>query len=184
LEQAEPAARRRDIALNLKVPDAPIRIRHDPQRIGQVVANLVGNAIKFTPRHGSVTVDVHPQRDGARIEVSDTGVGIDATELPRIFERVYRGSRANEARGSGSGLGLAIVRSIVEMHGGTVAVESRLGAGSRFTVTLPRDPRAVHAPAAAPDPASEVQVLAMLDDANVADSSSSEATRLNPRASA
>jgi two-component system sensor histidine kinase BaeS len=185
VEQAEPAARKRGIALASHLPDAPIRIRHDPQRIGQVVANLVANAIKFTPRNGSVTVDVHAHRDGARIEVSDTGVGIDAAELPRIFDRFYRGSRANEARGSGSGLGLAIVRSIVEMHGGTVAVESRLGAGSRFTVTLPRDPRTVHVPAPAPDAtAAETPVLGALDDAIVADSSSSEPTRLNPRASA
>jgi hypothetical protein len=72
--------------------------------------------------------------------VTDTGVGIDAAELPHIFERFYRGSRANEARGSGSGLGLAIVRSIVDMHGGTVSVETGTGTGSRFTVHLPRDP--------------------------------------------
>jgi two-component system sensor histidine kinase BaeS len=78
---------------------------------------------------------------GATIEVADTGIGIDPAELPRIFDRFYRGSRASEARGSGSGLGLAIVRSIVEMHGGTVAVESRLGQGSTFRVTLPAQPR-------------------------------------------
>ena len=73
--------------------------------------------------------------------MSDTGVGIDASELPRIFERFYRGSRANEARSSGSGLGLAIVRSIVDMHHGRITVESRLGQGSTFTVYLPHDPR-------------------------------------------
>jgi len=185
VEQAEPAARKRGVALAVHLPDAPLRIRHDPQRIGQVVANLVGNAIKFTGRGGSVTVDVHPHRDGARIEVSDTGVGIDAAELPRVFDRFYRGSRANEARGSGSGLGLAIVRSIVEMHGGTVAVESRLGTGSRFTVTLPRDPRTAHAPAVAPgSDAPEAPRPGVLDEPIVADSSSGEATRLNPKASA
>jgi hypothetical protein len=81
--------------------------------------------------------------DGARIDVTDTGVGIDHGELPHIFERFYRGSRANEARGSGSGLGLAIVRSIVDMHGGSVIVESGPGTGSRFTVRLPSDPRTV-----------------------------------------
>ena len=70
-------------------------------------------------------------------------MGIDPAELPHIFERFYRGSRANEARGSGSGLGLAIVRSIVDMHGGTIVVESRVGEGSRFIVELPRDPRLV-----------------------------------------
>jgi DNA topoisomerase VI subunit B len=107
------------------------------------VANLVGNAIKFTPRGGRVRVSVEPTPDGARIDVADTGVGIDPGELPHIFDRFYRGSRANEARGAGSGLGLAIVRSIVDIHGGTVTVESGAGQGSRFTVRLPQDPRSV-----------------------------------------
>jgi signal transduction histidine kinase len=142
VEQARPAARRRGVALRLDLAGAPIRLRHDPQRIGQVVTNLVGNAIKFTERGGSVDVRVEAvPDDGARIEVSDTGVGIEPAELPRIFDRFYRGSRANEARGSGSGLGLAIVRSIVDMHHGSVEVVSRLGSGTTFTVTLPADPR-------------------------------------------
>jgi signal transduction histidine kinase len=143
VEQAEGTARKRDIALRLHVPDRPVRIRHDPQRIGQVVSNLVLNAIKFTPRGGSVDVHLAPAEGGARIDVVDTGVGIDEAELPHIFERFYRGSQANEARGSGSGLGLAIVRSIVDMHGGSIEVESRVRHGSRFTVTLPADPRLV-----------------------------------------
>ncbi|HLX36131.1 MAG TPA: HAMP domain-containing sensor histidine kinase [Candidatus Limnocylindrales bacterium] len=142
IEQATPTARRRGIELNARIPDEAIRVRHDPVRIGQVVTNLVGNALKFTPRGGRVDVAVRGTRDGgAEIQVSDTGVGIDPAELPRIFDRFFRGSRASEARSSGSGLGLAIVRSIVEMHGGTVDVESRLGEGSTFTVTLPRQPR-------------------------------------------
>ena len=141
--QHDALAIRRGVTLSVELPDAPIRIRHDPPRIGQVVANLVGNAIKFTPRGGSVRATVVPTDDGARIDVVDTGVGIDPAELPRIFERFYRGSRANEARSSGSGLGLAIVRSIVDMHGGTVEVASGSGAGTRFTVILPRDPRTV-----------------------------------------
>ena len=149
VEQTAAAARRRGVELSLHLPDAPIRIRHDPQRIGQVVANLVANAVKFTPRGGSVSVDVAGTSDGARIEVVDTGVGIDVSELPHIFERFYRGSRANEARGSGSGLGLAIVRSIVDMHGGTIEVDSRVGRGSRFVVTLPRDPRLIEGTPAA-----------------------------------
>ena len=107
-----------------------------------------------------MTVDVSPTPEGARIEVADTGVGIDPAELPHIFERFYRGSRANEARGSGSGLGLAIVRSIVDMHGGTVEVESRVGAGSRFIVTLPRDPRLVEG-----TPAAERAAVASAADA-------------------
>jgi signal transduction histidine kinase len=140
-EQAEPAGRRRGVSLELRLAPAPVRVRHDPQRIGQVVANLVGNAIKFTPGGGSVVVTLESHRDGARLEVRDTGVGIDATEIPRIFERFYRGSRANEARGSGSGLGLAIVKSIVDMHGGRISVESRVGSGTTFAVILPRDPK-------------------------------------------
>jgi len=142
VEQAVTTAKRRDITLTLDSPPDPVPIRHDPVRIGQVVSNLVGNAIKFTPRGGSVAVSVRGEPHGAAsITVSDTGVGIDATELPRIFDRFFRGARASEARGSGSGLGLAIVRGIVEMHGGTIAVESRVGAGTTFRVLLPRQPR-------------------------------------------
>ena len=141
--QHDSTAARRGVRVTVDLPDAPIRIHHDPPRIGQVVANLVGNAIKFTPRGGSVRVAVVPTDDGAQIDVTDTGVGIDAAELPHIFERFYRGSRANEARGSGSGLGLAIVRSIVDMHGGTIQVETGAQRGSRFTVHLPGDPRVV-----------------------------------------
>jgi signal transduction histidine kinase len=187
VEQAEGPARRRGVHLRVSLPDSPIRIRHDPQRIGQVVTNLVGNAIKFTPRGGTVDVVVRPHPAGAEIEVRDTGVGIDASELPRIFDRFYRGSRANEARGSGSGLGLAIVRSIVDMHGGTVTVESLLGRGSRFTVVLPRDPRSMGgaspsaggaAPAAGPEPAED----GVPAPPNVADSSPTEGPRLNPEA--
>ena len=147
--QHDALAERRGVKVELDLPARPVRIRHDPPRIGQVVANLVGNAVKFTPRDGAVRVSVEPTTDGARIDVADTGVGIDANELPHIFERFYRGSRANEARGSGSGLGLAIVRSIVDIHGGTVSVESGPGTGSRFTVRLPMDPRSVEGTPAA-----------------------------------
>ena len=182
VEQAEPTAARRGVDLRVSVSDGPIRIRHDPQRIGQVVTNLVGNAIKFTPRGGSVEVSVAPQGDGARIEVRDTGVGIEANELPRIFDRFYRGSRANEARGSGSGLGLAIVRSIVDMHNGSVSVESRVGMGTRFVVTLPRDPHAEDgsAPPAGAQAPPTVPAGGTPREPKVADSSPADGSRLNP----
>jgi DNA topoisomerase VI subunit B len=115
--------------------------------------------------------------------VTDTGVGIDAAELPHIFDRFYRGSRANEARGSGSGLGLAIVHSIVDMHGGRVAVESRVGSGSRFTVTLPRDPRLVAGTPAADraDVASAAEAEARATLAtNMQETSPSERSQVNP----
>ena len=178
VEQARPAARRRGVGLRLDLAPVPIRLRHDPQRIGQVVTNLVGNAIKFTEPGGSVDVRVSASAEGgARIEVTDTGVGIEPAELPRIFERFYRGSRANEARGSGSGLGLAIVRSIVDMHRGTVEVVSRLGAGTTVTVTLPADPRREDgaAPAGSTD--------APADLAKMVDSSPTGAPRLNRESS-
>jgi signal transduction histidine kinase len=197
VEQAGATARRRGVDLTLSRPDRPIRIRHDPQRIGQVVTNLVGNALKFTPRGGSVEVAVRAQRNGAEIEVRDSGVGIDSAELPRIFDRFYRGSRANEARGSGSGLGLAIVRSIVEMHAGTVTVESALGRGSRFLVSLPRDPKGEIAAATPPQEGSAGPsttrrrgVAARFTGsrpgkaaAKVADSSPPDSSHLNPEAS-
>jgi signal transduction histidine kinase len=193
-------AERRGVDVRLDLPTRPIRIRHDPPRIGQVIANLVGNAVKFTPRGGTVRVSVEPTSDGARIDVVDTGVGIDPRELPHIFERFYRGSRANEARGSGSGLGLAIVRSIVDIHGGTVTVESGPGTGSRFTVRLPQDPRSVEGtPAAAQaDVASAAEgtrrIAAAIGDAdrngssdasqdaerNVTETSPSDAPHVNP----
>ena len=165
VEQSAATARRRGVELTMDRPDQPIQIRHDPVRIGQVVANLIGNAIKFTPRGGAVRVDVRGEADhAASITVADTGIGIDPAELPRIFDRFFRGSRASEARGSGSGLGLAIVRGIVEMHGGTVTVESRPGAGATFRVVLPANPRP---PAGA-------------TGASVAETSPSPAQNLNP----
>jgi len=179
VEQARPAARRRSVALRLDLARSPIRLRHDPQRIGQVVTNLVGNAIKFTEPGGSVDVRVAATLDGgARIDVADTGVGIEPVELPRIFDRFYRGSRANEARGSGSGLGLAIVRSIVDMHRGTVEVVSRLGAGTTFTVNLPADPRREDGGSAAGSTAE-----AAADRGNMVDSSPTGAPRLNRESS-
>jgi signal transduction histidine kinase len=141
VEQAGVSAHRRGLSLTAELPETPLVTRHDPQRLGQVLTNLIGNSLKFTPRGGSVRVVLSPHQRGARIQVIDTGVGIDAKELPHVFDRFYRGSRANEARGSGSGLGLAIVRSVVEMHGGRVMVESRVGSGTTFTVSLPLDPR-------------------------------------------
>jgi signal transduction histidine kinase len=163
--QAAATARRRGVELEMKNAAQPIHLRHDPVRIGQVVTNLVGNGVKFTPRGGRVEVTVQSEPGGgASITVADTGIGIDPAELPRIFDRFFRGSRASEARGSGSGLGLSIVRGIVEMHGGTVSVESRVGVGSTFRVVLPAQVR--------PGPAD--------DGSRMVETSSSSAQNLNP----
>ena len=191
VEQQLATAERRGIRLGVTFPDRPLRIHHDPPRIGQVVGNLVGNALKFTGRGGEVRVSARPENGGARIEVVDTGVGIDAAELPRIFDRFYRGSEANEARSTGSGLGLAIVKSIVDMHHGTIAVESRVGRGTRFVVTLPRDPREVTEVQPPPPDAVAGGFLGaadrstnpapLADSAKMDDSSPIPATTVNPR---
>ncbi|HYI21943.1 MAG TPA: HAMP domain-containing sensor histidine kinase [Candidatus Limnocylindrales bacterium] len=139
IQQAQPSADRKGVKLVMNVPDKPIRQRHDPQRLGQVVGNLIGNAIKFTPSGGQVDVTLTSTKKGAELLVADTGVGINAAELPFVFERFYRGAEANESRAAGSGLGLSIVRSIVEMHNGRVAITSTPGKGTQVSVALPRD---------------------------------------------
>lgn len=149
IEQAAVGARRRGVALDERLPARRVMVRHDATLVGQAVANLVGNALKFTPRGGSVSVAVRPLSTGAAtITVSDNGVGISAEELPRIFDRFYRGTEGLAAarkatRASGSGLGLAIVKSIVDMHAGRIVVESLVGSGTSFTLTLPADPELV-----------------------------------------
>ena len=136
-QQAEPVAGRKGVELVLHLPPDPVRLAHDPPRVGQVLTNLIGNAIKFTPRGGQVHVELVPVPEGARITVSDTGVGIPAEELPHVFERFWRGAGTRE-RGSGSGLGLSIVKTIVDMHEGRIQVVSTPGVGTQMSVMLPR----------------------------------------------
>ena len=108
----------------------------DRDRLRQVLANLVDNAIKYTPSGGQVTVSAAADGDSIRIDVADTGIGIAAHDLPRIWERLYRGDHSRAERGLG--LGLSLVRAIVRAHGGTVDVSTELGRGSTFTIRLPR----------------------------------------------
>jgi signal transduction histidine kinase len=129
----------RGISLDSAVPARPVELRFDRERIVQLMTNLVGNALKFTPPEGGVSVRLDDLDDQVEILVRDTGPGIPEGELPHIFERFYRGTNTGEARASGSGLGLAIARSIVEMHAGTIDVSSRLGEGTEFRIVLPRE---------------------------------------------
>jgi two-component system OmpR family sensor kinase len=131
-------AEQRGVSLMSEVPPAPVMLPFDRERIVQLLTNLVGNGLKFTPHGGQVRVTLSDAPEGAVVEVRDSGPGILASELPHVFERFFRGTNVGDARASGSGLGLAIARSIVEMHGGQIEVASAIGEGSSFTVRLPR----------------------------------------------
>ncbi len=113
----------------------------DPDRIGQVLTNLLGNALQYTPAGGTVTVRAGREGDRVAIAVADTGIGIAAEHLPHVFDRFYRVDRSRARASGGSGIGLTIVRHLVEALGGSVRAESAgLDRGSTFTVTLPRAP--------------------------------------------
>ncbi|VTR77841.1 sensor histidine kinase [Cellulomonas hominis] len=133
-----PVADRAGVRLDLDVPDAPVPLRADPGRLAQVCDNLVSNALKLTPAGGSVTVRVTSGVDHVRIAVADTGLGIPADEVDRLFGRFFRTSTATRNAVPGVGLGLAITRSIVVAHGGAMEVASVEGEGATFTAVLPR----------------------------------------------
>ncbi len=122
--------------------DAPDSVVIDVGRLSQILTNLLHNAAKFT-RAGAITIELRPGTSAARfvVAVSDTGPGIDAAALPHIFDAYFQAHDTASSR-EGSGLGLAIVQSLVRAMGGEVSVESRLGEGTTFTVTLPREPPA------------------------------------------
>ena len=125
--------------LGLEVEPATPAVLADPLKLGQVLDNLVSNALKYTPRGSRVDVTARPGSDDAvEFVVRDNGPGIPEEDLPHIFERFYRVDKGRSREKGGTGLGLSIVKHIVQLHGGRVWVESRLGAGTAFHFTLPR----------------------------------------------
>jgi signal transduction histidine kinase len=122
------------VAVEIEAPPG-LHIRGDRRRVRQVVANLLDNAIKYTPPGGRVTMTARADAPGVVVEVSDTGPGIQPDDLPRIWDRLYRGDRSRSERGLG--LGLSLVRAIVQAHGGRVEAQSTPGQGAVFTVRLP-----------------------------------------------
>lgn len=142
IERLRLFAERQGVELSLSAePDLPL-VRGDADRLGQVLVNLLHNAVKFSPDGGPVTVTVRRQGDEIVTSVSDQGIGIPRASQARVFERFYKVDRAR-VRGGGTGLGLAISRHVVEGHGGRIWVESEEGVGSTFSFTIP-----VEAPAA------------------------------------
>ena len=139
-EAARDGLRPRGVGLSVTGPSAPVAVRVDPQRLTQVLHNLIDNAARYAPEGSDVEV-VAAVDDDLRLTVRDRGPGVPEAELDTIFDRFVRGVRRDERSGTGSGLGLAIVRALVELHGGRVEVRNLAatdGGGAAFTVVLPR----------------------------------------------
>lgn len=136
IESARPRAQAKHIELSQET-NGPATVDGDRDRLIEIAENLISNAVKYTPERGRVVASVHGDGDEARLEVSDTGMGITAEELPHLFGRFYRTKAARDAAIPGTGLGLAITRALVASHGGVIEVSSEPGAGTTFRVRLP-----------------------------------------------
>jgi signal transduction histidine kinase len=134
-ETFKPIAEKRGICLEAIPPERDVAVRADPFRVSQIVGNIVGNALKFTPPHGKVTMRADANDNHVAIHISDTGPGISPDDIAHLFDDFWQ-ARRNDHRGVG--LGLAIAKGVVEAHGGRIWCESTLGSGSTFSFTLPR----------------------------------------------
>lgn len=128
------AALEKTLTLEVFIPPEVPSVWVDAERLRQVLSNLLGNAVKFTPAGRRISVAAQEEEAAVRISVADTGPGIPAEHLPQVFDRFWQ---ARSTRRAGAGLGLAIARGIVEAHGGDMGVQSEPGAGSTFFFTLP-----------------------------------------------
>jgi signal transduction histidine kinase len=128
------------VNLLVDVPDPSPEMEADYDRLYQVLANLLTNALRHTPENDSITLRAEAIPDGVRITVSDTGSGISPEDLPYIFDRFWRGDKSRARTEGSSGLGLAITKQLVLAHGGTISVESELGEGTTFIIELPSNP--------------------------------------------
>lgn len=126
------------VSLGLDIPDGIPQVSVDTDRIGQVFINLIGNSLQFTPTGGSVLISGEEQNSQILIKISDTGIGLSADNISKIFTRFYRVDKSRSRAGGGSGIGLTIAKHLVESHGGKIGAESEgLGKGSTFWVLLP-----------------------------------------------
>jgi len=132
-----PLARKKNLRLTVSVPPN-LQIWVDPEKLDQVLTNIIDNAIKYTPEKGEVKIHAIEKQGNIRITIEDNGIGIPISEHARIFERFYRVDRNRSRELGGTGLGLAIVRQVVEAHGGKILVKSEMGKGSRFILSFPK----------------------------------------------
>jgi signal transduction histidine kinase len=138
METLRPVAAEKFIALETTIPEPPILVWADREKINQVLMNLIGNAIKFTPAQGRVAVSVEKNgSESIRVSVSDTGPGIPPQEKEKIFDKFYQIAQVGETKPRGTGLGLAICKALVELNGGRIWVETTENRGSTFCFTLP-----------------------------------------------
>ena len=144
-ETASMLAEAAGLSVRTSMPSTPVPLRADRNRIRQLLLNLVTNAVKYTPAGGEIALGLEADPDDVVLTVADTGIGIAAGDLQHIFDRFWRADPARSRTGEspGSGLGLAITKWVAEAHGGSIAVQSRPGRGTLFTVTLPRNPAPV-----------------------------------------
>jgi two-component system, OmpR family, phosphate regulon sensor histidine kinase PhoR len=134
-------AERQGLRIELDLPDRVSPVRGDEDRLGQVLVNLLHNAVKFSPNGGAIVVGLREEDGHVRVWVKDPGVGVPKADLARIFERFYKVDRARVRGRGGTGLGLSIARHVIDAHGGRIWVESEEGAGSTFIFTVPLAPR-------------------------------------------
>ncbi len=134
---SEPQWAGKSLEMDVTLEEATLNA--DEDLLSQVWINLIHNSIKFTPPGGKVCVALRRQAEGVQFQISDTGIGISAADQARIFERFFKADPSRERSNEGSGLGLSIVQKIVEMHRGSIRVESQPGSGTTFTVTLPQE---------------------------------------------
>ncbi|MHB0878493.1 MAG: sensor histidine kinase [Anaerolineae bacterium] len=132
-----PQADAKGLTLTTALPPGLPAVLADPERVGQIVRNLLNNAVAHTPSGGEVSVVAAAAGDMVEVSVSDTGEGIGPEDLPRVFDRFYRADKSRTRNTGGAGLGLAIVKQLVASHGGAVSVSSELGQGTTFTFSLP-----------------------------------------------
>ena len=137
LQKFQLIAEKNKITLRMNAADDLPLVLADIGLCERVIENLIDNAIRYTPENGSITVSAIHEKDGMTMHVSDTGSGIPQKDIPHLFDRLYRRDRGRQSSSSGSGLGLAIVRRILELHGSSIEVSSRINVGTTFTFTLP-----------------------------------------------
>lgn len=132
-------AKTKSIKIEKIIQDGILKVNADGDRISQVLVNLIGNAIKFTPSNGKITVEaiLRKENDAIEVSVQDTGIGLSKEELPKIFDKFYQSARGTSAEVSGTGIGLSIAKEIVELHRGKIWAESEEGRGAKFIFTLP-----------------------------------------------